>query len=153
MNIENTQKLLTTYPLLYRKLREWGFECNDGWFELVWQLSADIEATARLEGIPEHPDTWPSIRILKEKFGSLRVSFDFDVEVSETIRALVEQAYQRSLETCELCGSPAQKDSGYEHGRWVETLCDSCRKAQPVREFLHDQTPAIPVWLQLKKDK
>jgi hypothetical protein len=53
MNIENTQKLLTTYPFLYRELIEWGFECGDGWFDLVWQLSAEIESAAYLEGIPK----------------------------------------------------------------------------------------------------
>lgn len=76
MNLENTQKLLTTYPLLYRELREWGFECGDGWFDLVWQLSAEIELAAYLEGIPKNPEAWPSVRILKQKFGTLRVQFD-----------------------------------------------------------------------------
>lgn len=53
MNPENTQKLLTAYPLLYRELREWRFECGDGWFDIVWQVSAEIEAAAGLEGIPK----------------------------------------------------------------------------------------------------
>lgn len=118
MNLENTKKLLTAYPLLYRKLREWGFECRDGWFDLVWRMSAEIESVARLEGIPESLDAWPSIRILKQKFGSLRVSFDFDVPVSEYIRALVTKASECSIDTCELCGvcTPSQC---FEDARYI----------------------------------
>lgn len=72
MNPDNTVKLLNAYPLLYRELREWGFECGDGWFDLVWQLSADIESAAHLEGTPETEEAWPAVRILKQKCGSLR---------------------------------------------------------------------------------
>lgn len=52
MNPENTSKLFTAYPLLYRKLRDQEFECGDGWFDLVWQVSAEIESTAQLLRIP-----------------------------------------------------------------------------------------------------
>lgn len=49
----NTAKLLEAYPLLYRNMRDQIFECGDGWFNLVWQVSAEIEAAAELEGIPK----------------------------------------------------------------------------------------------------
>ena len=127
MNIENTEKLHTTYPLLYRELRKWSFECVDGWFDLVWQLSAEIESAAYLEGIPKTPEAWPSVRILKQKFGTLRVQFD--KRVSEHIEALVTKAYKRSMETCELCGAPAKLDRECELGKWVEALCENCYKA------------------------
>lgn len=39
MNPENTAKLCYTYAPIYRNLREFGFECGDGWFDLLWQLS------------------------------------------------------------------------------------------------------------------
>ena len=125
MNLENTEKLLTTYPLLYRELREWGFECGDGWFDLIWQVSTEIEPAAHLEGIPKSQETLASVRILKQKFGTLRVQFDKGV--SEHIKILVTKAYERSMETCELCGSPAKLDREREFGKWVETLCESCR--------------------------
>jgi hypothetical protein len=76
MNLENTEKLLTAYPLLYWKLRERRFECGDGWFDLVWQLSVEIESAAYLEGIQKTIDIWPSISILKQKSGALRMQFD-----------------------------------------------------------------------------
>lgn len=61
MNPENTSKLLNAYPLLYRELRDRRFECGDGWFNLVWQVSAEIESAAQLEGIPKTAETWPSV--------------------------------------------------------------------------------------------
>jgi hypothetical protein len=128
MNVENTKKLLTTYPLLYRKLREWGFECGDGWFDLVWQLSAEIELAARLEGIPESSDIWPSVGVLKYKLGDLRVQFT--APVSDNIRDLVEKARDLSVTICELCAAPCNKAPESEHvNKCASPLCESCRKA------------------------
>lgn len=152
MNLSNTAKLLAAYPLLYRELREWGFECGDGWFDLVWRLSADIESAARLESIPESPDVWPSVRILKQKFGSLRVQLGFDVPVSESIHALVDKAGERSIETCELCGAPAKLNREREQGGWVEALCKSCCKTHRSQRQTQDQTRPLPVWMQKKND-
>jgi len=127
MNSENTKKLLTAYPLLYRNLREWGFECGDGWFDLVWQLSAEIELAAHLEGIPENSDSWPSVGVLKNKFGDLRVQFT--APVSDNIHGLVEKARDKSVEICELCAAPCKSEPKSELIQWVEPLCESCRKA------------------------
>ncbi len=128
MNIGNTEKLLTTYPLLYRELREFGFECGDGWFGLIWQLSADIESTARLEGIAENSDAWPSVGVVKQKFGDLRVQFRSPV--SDNIRALVDKARVLSVGTCELCTAPCKKTSKSEQVQWIEPLCESCLNTQ-----------------------
>lgn len=121
MNTENTKKLLTAYPLLYRKLREWGFECGDGWFDLVWQLSAEIELSARLEGIPESSDSWPAVGVLKNKLGDLRVQFT--APVSDNIGGLVEKARNKSVEICEICATPCNKASESGQMQWVEPLC------------------------------
>lgn len=106
MNAKNTEKLLAAYPLLYRDLRNRQFECGDGWFNLVWQMSADIESASSLEGIPKEPLSWPSITVLKEKIGELRVSFGFSVKVSEEIRALAFKASMRATWICKECGLP-----------------------------------------------
>lgn len=111
MNPEHTEKLLSTYSLLYRNLRNRQFECGDGWFDLVWKLSADIEKAAFLEGIAEWPESWPSILILKQKFGELRVSFSFPVKVSDEIRALAIEARERSARICEECGATSESES------------------------------------------
>jgi len=106
MNSENTEKLLSTYPMLYRGLREFDFECGDGWFGLIWQLSADIESAARLEGIAENSDEWPSVGVVKRKLGDLRVQFR--TPVSDSIRALTDKARELSVEICELCAAPCK---------------------------------------------
>lgn len=51
MKPENTKKLLTRFPILYRQYYLpmtqtcmcWGFECGDGWFDLLWMVSLAIE--------------------------------------------------------------------------------------------------------------
>ena len=70
MNKENTQKLLTDFPKLYEQYY-WspqetsmyrGFDCGDGWFDLIYQLSKKLSAI------------YPNVRAVqvKEKFGGLR---------------------------------------------------------------------------------
>lgn len=105
VNFENTEKLLATYPLLYRNLRDRQFECGDGWFDLVWKLSAEIESAARSEVIPETPESWPAVSILKQKCGELRVSFSFSIKVSDGIRDLAAKAGESSVLVCEECGA------------------------------------------------
>ena len=106
MSPKNTEKLLSTYPLLYRDLRGRQFECGDGWFDLVWEMSAKIESAAHLEGVSENPESWPVSSVLKELFWELRVSFGFSVKVSEGIRALAFKESLRSTWICEECGLP-----------------------------------------------
>jgi hypothetical protein len=150
MKPENTDKLLAAYPLLYRELRERCFECEDGWFDLVWEVSAEIEAAALLEGIPKTAEAWPSVHILKQKFGTLRVqSLN---SYSEAIRALVEKAYERSMVICELCGAPAIYDKDRELAGWVETLCDNCRKELRPPSRNRDKTK-LPVWMAERDGK
>lgn len=52
MNEKLDKELVKTFPLLYKdrraNMREtcmcWGFECGDGWFKLIWDLSAKLES-------------------------------------------------------------------------------------------------------------
>lgn len=127
MSPENTAKLLTAFPLLYRNLREYHFECRDGWFALVWQVSTEIELAAQRGGIPKIAKAWPSVGILKEKFGSLRVQgvTSSNAVVNKVLRDLVGEASLQSDVTCESCGSMGDK---YEEGRNFEVLCATCRK-------------------------
>lgn len=154
MNPENTSKLFTAYPLLYRNLREQHFECDDGWFDLVWQVSAEIEAAAQLEGIPKTAEAWPSVGILKQKFGTLRVQLDTRLtRVSEAIDAVIAKAYEQSMEICELCGAPALRpDSIRRSIGAIKTLCENCRKAHCPPPHPQDIT-VLPVWMQERNSK
>jgi len=90
-----------------------GFECGDGWFELINKLAQDIEAVARENGLnPESPE-WPLCRQVKEKMGSLRfVMFAVDgfPEMNERISELRLAALNQSLKICEQCGRPGMFD-------------------------------------------
>lgn len=113
MNEELSKKLLADFPRLFRTqggaTTHWEIECGDGWFDLIYRLSQDIEAVAREGGInPESPD-WPLCRRVKEKLGSLHfVVFAVDgyPEISERIRELRLVAWHRSSQICEKCGQP-----------------------------------------------
>ena len=144
MNIENTTKLLTAYPRLYRELREFGFECGDGWFNLIWQLSADIESAARIEGLTENTDAWPRIGAVKPKMGDLSVQFS--TPVNDGIRDLVDKARERSNEICELCEATCTKRPETVRNSWVESICDSCRTRHRSQLRPRDKTPKRPVW-------
>jgi len=143
MNPENSARLLTAYPLLYRNLREQTFECNDGWFDLVDQISAAIESTAQVEGTTA--EAWPSVGVLKNKFGTLRVQFNG--HVSDAIRLLANEADRQSEKICHLCGAPALPM--LKINRWEEPLCVSCTEASP-RTQENPRPHPLPVWMQDK---
>ena len=121
MNAEHTDYLIETYPVLYQGhvwpitqgLMAFGFECGDGWFPILDQLSADITALDSRDGTE-------TIAVqVKEKWGGLR----FYVEVgSDAVFDLIDKAEDKSRGTCEVCGEP-----GHAHGTmWVFTMCDKC---------------------------
>ena len=128
MNEENTQKLYQDFPALYRdagkSMKEtcmcWGFCCGDGWFDLMHQLSADIESEALRLGLDPASDEWPCADQVKEKFGTLRFyvstpakpgSIGIEVRGSVTslrtmagiasIQELVSEAEAKSATICE----------------------------------------------------
>lgn len=155
MNELNTQKLYADFPRLYRNATDpyscmtWGFACGDGWFDIVYKLSADIEADALAQGLDPASNVWPAALQVKEKFGTLNFyvgipkddeSEDEDsvaieqhgqilsihpVPNIESIRALVAEAAHRSATTCQRCGQPATL---IREGYW-RTLCEQCETA------------------------
>ena len=121
MNAKNTAYLIGRYPILYQghewpltqNLMAFGFECGDGWFKIIDQLSADITALDKRDG------TTTIATQVKEKFGGLRFYIQSG---SDAVFALIDEAEALSERTCEMCGEP-----GKLRGKgWVSTLCDSC---------------------------
>jgi hypothetical protein len=57
MNKENTKKLLKRFEFFHPKkpltesLMAFGFECGDGWFDLIWELCEKIE-----KELDKHPE-------------------------------------------------------------------------------------------------
>lgn len=63
MKEELDKRLVKTFPLLYSDRHGdmqstcmcWGFSCGDGWFQIIWDLSAKIEPIIR-KYIKENPN-------------------------------------------------------------------------------------------------
>ncbi len=74
----------------------WGFTCDDGWFDLIDELSAQLQAAADTGRIAQ-----PVAMQVKQKFGALR----FYVRAGNAeIHELARRATEKSLVTCEVCG-------------------------------------------------
>jgi len=121
MNKENTDKLVDKYPQLYRQYQlnspqrtsmYWGFQCSDGWYKLIDELSKqltkiskNIEATC-----------------IKEKFGTLRFYFygtDTVKQLNKAHKLIAKYEYKSGI-TCEDCGKPGKLR---KHNGWFTTLC------------------------------
>jgi hypothetical protein len=129
MTSEKTQQLFDAFPSLYRgrvkpieeSLMSFGFECGDGWFDLILALSQKIEDATRAVGLEPQSDEWPEAIQVKQKFGSLRFYLKNPcVAMTEEAAALIREAEAISAKTCEICGNPGSR----EVGRRLKTLCD-----------------------------
>jgi hypothetical protein len=113
----------------------WGFECGDGWFNILDQLMGNIqhhidwknqqkEKFDRGDGCPQ-----VTLEQVKEKFGTLRFYYNGG---DEYIRGLVSMAESMSGVTCEGCGAQAEtnwpKDENGGLGGWVRTICKPCEE-------------------------
>ena len=95
-----------------------GFECGDGWFDLIWGLCERLEPLVEeLNAKLPQGDRFEVLQV-KEKFGGLRfyVSRHTDAIDTEIGRARLE-----SLRTCEECGQPGSHREGEGI---LATLCD-----------------------------
>jgi len=112
MNTKNTQKLKEDFPEIFEDLH--GFECQDGWYDLIYTLCASIIQYCSFTNSPI-----PIASQVKEKFGGLRF---YVGSATEEIFDLIIKAENKSYKTCEVCGEP-----GKTRGKaWVKTLCEDC---------------------------
>lgn len=130
MKPELEEKLTKQFPLLYADVgadptvscMAFGFECNDGWYELLHEVSSKLELIIQ-KYIEEHDDceNYPRAAQVKEKFGSLSFYMTHYLdEFDDPIR----EAEAKSMITCEYCG----KIGKIRVGGWMVTLCDGCDK-------------------------
>ena len=125
MNSSLEHYLIEHYPLMYRdygmiKIRPgtpfspmaFGFECGDGWFRIIRELSELI--FSHLAKLEKSDDFY--ILQVKEKFGTLRYYASWEDQV---ISKYIQNAEKESAKTCETCGA---KGKLYAQGWWV-TLC------------------------------
>lgn len=114
MDLKLAEIIRAECPRLFRK--PIPFECNDGWFLLILELSKQLEGMcARQEA--EGMCVMRAVQV-KEKFAELRFYME---GVTEEARSLVFAASERSMTICEHCGEPGKVR---EMGNWLYTLCD-----------------------------
>lgn len=126
---ELEQKLIDKYPQLFTASGgapssspvALGFECGDGWFDLIDILSAQL---SELDPVDEGDGAHPIRAVqVKEKYGTLR--FYVGVTTNEAT-ALIDFAEALSARICETCGN-----RGRRYGTaWLKTLCASCARQQ-----------------------
>ena len=106
----------------------WGFDCGDGWFNILNQLMSNIQHYTDwnndnfAKGYTQYKQV-PQVTLdqVKEKFGTLRFYYTGG---DEHISGMVRMAESMSGVTCEECGSP-----GKTRGRgWIYTACDAHSK-------------------------
>lgn len=142
--------LIRRFPIIYRGHRNverypspfsarGGFECGEGWFGIIRDLSEYLERMAveiKLSGFEP-----PIVVQAKEKFGTLSFYVHGVPDaVREDWMELYETASRHSGETCERCGAPGtMRGPAFEGGigGWVHCYCDACeRQYQEERAWL-----------------
>jgi len=103
----------------------WGFDCMDGWKDIVRDLSLKLEAL--IVAMPEEERKSFKAAQVKEKFGTMR--FYMTTETDE-MEKLINEAEAASAVTCEYCGAAGTlRTQG-----WCFTLCDKCDVERPWRK-------------------
>lgn len=143
MKKELDEALCAAYPKIFKDRRGdvketlmcWGFECGDGWYQVLDSLCGNIQHHIDwshknhawdLKWNEEHQEEQRPVREpvpqvvavqVKEKFGGLRFYYDGG---DEQISGMVRMAESWAANTCETCGSPGKM----RNGGWIRTLCD-----------------------------
>ena len=104
----------------------WGFECGDGWFNILDQLMGNIQHHIDWKNKKEEVVAQVTLDQIKEKFGTLRFYYTGG---DDEISGMVRMAESMSGVTCEECSAPAKP-----HGPgWIRTICEPCEQAREVK--------------------
>jgi len=122
------QKALGSYHAI-----AFGFECDDGWYDLLDKLMENIERVDINKQVKIHQ--------IKEKLGGLRfytsgtpiiidVLNQGSIEMGkstdgEKIDEYIHEAENKSYKICEVCGKPGRLCTT---GNWLKTVCTDHRK-------------------------
>jgi hypothetical protein len=122
MSPEPTKQLYDKFPDLFKEKDLppeqsnmcWGFECSDGWYNIIYTLCSLIQIHQK----SQKPDYEPVVvQQVKEKFGTLRFYYTGGDDI---IFGMVAYAEAISGMTCEVCGDRGTTDWKRS---WVRTVC------------------------------
>lgn len=131
MSPEKEKILCQKYSKIFRQTIEsnepidiWGFECGDGWFELIDTLCNNVQShidwkSKNVQDTEELENLQVVAQQVKEKFGGLRF---YVVGGDETTKAYINFAESFSMKICESCGNPGRQ----QRAGWIHTACDPC---------------------------
>jgi hypothetical protein len=152
MSPEKDAELCKKYPKIFRDRHEsmqntlmcWGFECADGWFDLIDTLCSDIQnhvdwaiklqRSALDRGEIKEEDLIPEEDMqvvaaqVKEKYGGLRFYVN---GADDTVSGMITMAESMSYRLCEECGKPGRPNND----GWVRTQCEDCRSTFDQRRI------------------
>ena len=115
MSPDLQKQLLDKYQKLYNQQHFWGFECGDGWYNIIDHLSSAI--TTYTNQVTEFNVFNVVVSQVKEKFGGLRFYAD---NTDRVVDGMIWLAEHMSENTCETCGNRGEMRGG----SWLVTLCD-----------------------------
>lgn len=123
MSPELDKQLCEKYPKLFKQRNMpmaqtamcWGFECGDGWYDLIDRLCGTIQNYIDHNGHLGVPQV--EVVQVKEKFGTLRF---YTHGGNEKIDGMIWFAQDMSGRICETCGKPGS----FRGNGWYYTACD-----------------------------
>ncbi|MFZ2539307.1 MAG: hypothetical protein WAX04_10450 [Oscillospiraceae bacterium] len=123
------KRRLSTIPQAFQKLftnETFGFECGDGWFEILYALCFKINHLCE-----QNPELTFKATQVKEKFGGLRFyhqtnALKLSQSLDDAIDKLIDEAAASAAKTCEMCGCESEIRS---IGGWYTTKCKPCQDA------------------------
>jgi hypothetical protein len=133
MSPEKDEQLCKDFPKIfknrYASMQEtcmcWGFECGDGWYDLIYTLCKDIQYHINNNFLNLSEEEQKNIQVIadqvKEKYGGLRFYYSGG---DDHIGGMVDFAESMSYNICESCGNKAKS---YNDG-WIRTHCESCEE-------------------------
>ena len=124
MKKELDEKLCAKYPEIFKdrhgKVTEtlmcWGFDVEDGWYQLI----DDLCAALCLIAVREKVDPPVAVQV-KEKFGGLRFYIN---RGSDAMHDAINHAEDRSYMVCEICSKPGRLN---KYG-WLRVRCEEHTK-------------------------
>lgn len=130
MKEELQLELVKKYPKILKHFRgdpmstcmAWGFECDDGWYELLDKCMEKLQYFCDLCSKDEREVQVVADQI-KEKFGGLRFYVSVyganDIE-DKIVDDIIREAERKATNTCEVTG---ENGDLCKRGGWLKTLC------------------------------
>lgn len=128
MDRVSVEQIYKKGPLIFRgrgsgidkNLMAFDFSCDGGLYQIIEELSFQIESIARsLKESGLEDEYLPIVAQVKEKFRTLRYFMRYS---TDEIEALIHQATKKSVLTCKCCGTKGT----FLKGGYILVLCDEC---------------------------